>query len=531
MEDIRIEIDSLQLKDYRDLRESMIKAYGSWDALWTEENIEKLLKIFPEGQLCVKVNDKVVGSALSIIVDYNRFGDEHTYEEITGNYSFSTHDPKGDTLYGIEIFVHPDYRGKRLARRLYNTRKELCEKLNLKAIVAGGRLPNYIQYADQFTTKQYIEKVRSKEIFDPTLTFQLANDFHVKRILKGYMPGDRESMEYGALIEWINVYYEPKRQLINSKKSNVRLALVQWQMRAFANFDAVCEQIEYFVDVAAGYQCDFMLFPEYLHAPLMAEYNHLPEPDAIRELAVYTERLRDKFVELAISYNTNIITGSMPIVKNGKLNNIGFLCRRNGTYETYEKLHVTPAERLAWGMSGGRKLQTFDTDCGKIGILICYDIEFPELSRILAEEGMTILFVPFQTDTQSAYTRVRYCAQARAIENECYVAIAGSVGNIPRVHNMDIQFAQSAVFTPSDYTFPVNAVSNEATPNTEMALIVDVDLDLLKDLHYFGSVRTKSDRRLDLYKVVYHGQNEIQVNDIPDQPDVRQAPAGGRNTG
>jgi predicted amidohydrolase len=105
------------------------------------------------------------------------------------------------------------------------------------------------------------------------------------------------------------------------------------------------------------------------------------------------------------------------------------------------------------------------------------------------------------TDTQNAYTRVKHCAQARAIENECYVAIAGCVGNLPKVNNMDIQYAQSAVFTPSDFAFPSNGIKAEATPNTEMTLIVDVDLDLLKELHEHGSVRILKDRRTDLYDI------------------------------
>ena len=146
-------------------------------------------------------------------------------------------------------------------------------------------------------------------------------------------------------------------------------------------------------------------------------------------------------------------------------------------------------------------VKTMDTDCGKIGVLICYDVEFPELGRLLAEQGMNILFVPFMTDTQNGYSRVRLCAMSRAIENECYVAIAGSVGNLPKVNNMDIQYAQSAVFTPSDFSFPVNGIKAEATPNTESTLLVDVDLDLLKELHNFGSVRNLKDRRKDLYSL------------------------------
>ena len=192
----------------------------------------------------------------------------------------------------------------------------------------------------------------------------------------------------------------------------------------------------------------------------------------------------------------------MPYVKgDGSLYNVGFLIRRDGTDEMYEKIHVTPDEMKCWGLNGGSTIRTFDTDCGKIGVVICYDVEFPELSRLLAAQGMQILFVPFMTDTQNAYARVRICAQARAIENECYVVIAGSVGNLPRVHNMDIQYAQSAVFTPCDFPFPNDGRRAEATPNTEMILVADVDLNSLSQLHTYGSVRNLLDRRTDLYEV------------------------------
>jgi predicted amidohydrolase len=191
----------------------------------------------------------------------------------------------------------------------------------------------------------------------------------------------------------------------------------------------------------------------------------------------------------------------MPKIKEDRLYNIGYLCKRDGSIDFYEKLHITPLESRIWGMQGGQSLKAFDTDCGKIGILICYDAEFPELSRILAEQGMDILFIPFLTDTQNGYSRVRNCAMARAIENECYVAMAGSVGNLPKVHNMDMQYAQSMVITPCDFPFPSNGIKAEATPNTEMTLIADVDLSLLKELNEFGSVRNLKDRRTDLYEL------------------------------
>ncbi|MDX1685501.1 MAG: carbon-nitrogen hydrolase family protein, partial [Saprospiraceae bacterium] len=279
----------------------------------------------------------------------------------------------------------------------------------------------------------------------------------------------------------------------------VRLGLIQWQMRPYKDIDALLQQAEYFIDAVSGYRSDFALFPEFFNAPLMAENNHLGESEAIRELAKHTDKIVQRFSDFSISYNINIIAGSMPEIRKGKLYNTGYLCKRDGTIERYEKLHVTPDEAKVWGMQGGSELKSFDTDCGRIGVLICYDVEFPELSRLLADENIDVLFVPFLTDTQNGYSRVRNCAQARAIENECYVAIAGSVGNLPNVHNMDIQFAQSMVFTPCDFAFPTNGIKAEATPNTEMILIADVDIDLLRELHEFGSVRNLKDRRLDVF--------------------------------
>lgn len=500
-----IELTYLKVSEYDELKQLMIKAYSTMpDAYWKESHVNALLKRFTEGQVVVKANGKIVGCALSIIVKSDKFEDHHTYKEITGNYSFNTHTNAGDTLYGIDVFIHPDYRGLRLGRRLYDYRKELCEKLNLKSILFGGRIPNYHQYSNELSPKQYIEKVKTREIHDPVLNFQLSNDFHPMRILKGYLEGDSHSKEYAVLLEWDNVYYEKPNKKARAIKKVIRLGLVQWQMRTYKNAEDLMQQAEYFVDALSGYKSDFALFPEFFNAPLMAAFNELGEADAIRKLAEYTEGIVQEFSKLSISYNINIITGSMPELVDDQLFNVGYLCRRDGSIERYEKLHVTPDEKKVWGMQQGNQLKTFDSDCGKIGILICYDVEFPELGRLLADDGMDILFVPFLTDTQNGYSRVRHCAQARAIENECYVAIAGSVGNLPRVHNMDIQFAQSMVFTPCDFAFPTNGIKAEATPNSEMILIADVDVDLLTELHNHGSVKNLKDRRVDLFNLSFN---------------------------
>ncbi|MBP0611455.1 GNAT family N-acetyltransferase [Chryseobacterium sp. cx-311] len=498
---MQIDIRKLAIEDYDELRETMQKAYPTMsESIWSRKSILKLLRIFPDGQVCITVDGKIAAVSLALIVQYKLYGDDHTYKEITGNYTFNTHSDTGDVLYGIEVFVDPEYRKLRLARRLYDVRKELCETRNLKSIMVGGRIPNYHLHSAELSPREYIQKVRNKEIYDPVLSFQLSNNFLPVRILKNYLPEDLHSKENAVLLQWNNIYYS--NQPNTMQDSVIRLGLVQWQMRHFKTIDAFYEQVEFFVNVMADYKSDFIMFPEFFNTPLLAPFNHLSERESMFKLAELTEEIKNKISEFAISYNINIIAGSMPIVENDDLYNISYLLHRDGKIDEHRKIHITPNEKKFYGMKGGNEIKVIDTDCGKVGLVICYDVEFPELPRILADQGMKILFVPYLTDTQNAYTRVRHCAAARAIENECYVAIAGCVGNLPGVNNMDIQFGQAAVFTPSDFAFPSNAIKGEATPNTETTLIVDVDLNLLKELHHYGAVRTMSDRRTDLYDTV-----------------------------
>lgn len=499
----KLTLRNLQPVDYPDIQRIMNTVYRKIGGAWTEKNFKAQLKVFPEGQICIEDHGTVVAAAFAVIVDYDKFGDKHTYDEITGNAYLTTHDPNGDVLYGVDVFVAPEYRDMRLGRRLYEARKELCRNLNLKAIIAGGRIPNYNAYADQMSPQAYIEKVKKKEIYDPILTFQLSNDFEVKQVLNAYLPEDKESRGYATLLQWFNLYYDAsqKHPLIGAPRTEARIGCVQWQMRTVRSLESLLQQVEYFVDALSDYQCDFALFPEFFNAPLMGLERHENALDAIRALATFTDEVRDAMSKLAVSYNINIIAGSMPVIEDNELYNVAYLCRRDGTVEQQYKLHPTPHEKRDWIMQGGDQLQVFDTDAGKIGILICYDVEFPELARVLSEHDMQILFVPFWTDTKNGYLRVRCCAQARAIENECYVAIAGNVGNLPKVDGADIQYAQSVVFSPSDFAFPHDAIMAETTPNTEMTLIVDLDFERLTSLQNEGSVRNYLDRRRDLYRI------------------------------
>ena len=497
----KLQLRNLRLSDYDDVKDIMKLVYPVSIEPWKHEEFAAQISCFSEGQICIEDKGNVVAAALSMIIDYDEYRDPHTYEDIIGKGYLRNHDPEGNCLYGIDIFVHPKYQGMRLGRRLYDARKELCEKLNLRGILIGGRIPGYREYHERYTPQQYIQMVKNKELFDPVLTFQLANDFHIKKVMKNYLPEDIQSRSYGILLEWNNIYYEPRPKLIGARKTYARLGVVQWQMRRFTSFEEFVQQVEFFVDTVSGYNADLVLFPELFNAPLLAQFNQEVPAEAMRSLTEYTEPLRQELITMALKYNINIISGSVPEYRDQTLYNVSFLCRRDGTWDTQYKLHITPDESHCWGLQGGSDLKVFESDIGKIGILICYDVEFPELARYLVDQGMNILFVPYWADTKNGYLRVRRCAQARAIENECYVAISGSVGNLPKIENMDIQYSQSAVFTPSDFAFPHDAIAAEATPNTEMTLIVDLDLDLLKQLRQQGSIRNLQSRRLDLYKI------------------------------
>lgn len=501
-EDLHIKIRNLEKRDYPQVKALMDSIYKDIGGAWPEHTIFKLIDDLPEGQICVIDHDVIIGVALAVQVNYQKFSNPHTYDDLISKKETILNNAKGDALYGLDVLIHADYRGYRLGRRLYEARKELCRQHNLRAILAGGRIPNYHEHADEMTPGEYFEAVKNKRIYDPILTFQLSNDFQVTRLLKQYLPEDEKSQGYATLLEWRNIFYEPESTVIDTRKTQVRIGAIQWQMREVESVEELLRQVEYFIDALSSYKSDFAVFPEFFNAPLMGlSPDQRNQTEAIRFLASYTEQFKNEMSQMAVSYNINVITGSMPLVEDDVLYNVTYLCRRDGTIEIQRKLHITPHERRDWVIKGGENLRVFDTDAGRVGILICYDVEFPELSRLLAEQDMDILFVPYWTDTKNGYLRVRCCAQARAIENECYVVICGSCGNLPQVENLDVQYSQAAVFSPSDFSYPHDAVMAETTPNTEMIMFSDLDLDKLKLTRSEGSVNNLKDRRQDLYQV------------------------------
>lgn len=176
---------------------------------WKPDQLEAHLKVFPEGQFVADYNGKIVGSCSSLIVKFDPEYKDHTWKEACGDSVFSAHNPKGDSLYGADISTHPDNRRLGVATKIYDARKALAIKLNLRRIIAGARLFNYCEFAKELSPIEYVQKVLKHEIREPVLEFQLKNGFKFIKILNDYMK-DPRSLNHATFIEWINPNYKAK---------------------------------------------------------------------------------------------------------------------------------------------------------------------------------------------------------------------------------------------------------------------------------------------------------------------------------
>lgn len=470
---------------------------------WKRDQLYSHLTIFPEGQFVAELDGEIIGSCSSLIINFDEYDDRHTWDDVTNEGYITNHNPDGYNLYGIEVMVHPEYRRMKVGHRLYEARKELAREMNLKSIIIGGRIPNYHKHAKEMSPREYVDAVSRHKIYDPVLSFQLMNDFTLMRINPNYLPDDKASGKYATLMEWNNVDYVPVSKRHFKTSHPVRICVVQYMMRKINSFEELAHQCEYFVDVAADNHSDFVVFPEIFTTQLMSFLNEPSPSKAVQKMTVFTPQYIEMFTDLAVRYNVNIIGGSHFVEEDDEIYNIAYLFRRDGSIGKQYKIHITPNERKWWGISAGDKVKVFDTDCGKIAIQVCYDVEFPELARIATDMGANILFVPFCTEDRQGYLRVRYCAQARAVENQIYTVISGTVGNLPQTENMDIQYAQSAIFSPSDFEFARDGIVGEIDTNVEMVLIGDVDLETLRRKRQGGTVKQLKDRRHDVYRISY----------------------------
>jgi predicted amidohydrolase len=356
---------------------------------------------------------------------------------------------------------------------------------------------------------------------DPALSFQLENDLVVLDVVPGYM-NDTESRGFATVLEWLNPEYTSSVSLQaglqhaaleqaaaeamrgTPRPRRVRIAAVQYLLRPIAGFEDFVHQVEFFVRSAKDYKAHFLLFPEFFTMQLLSYIKEPAPAMAVRRLARMAPEYEALFTRLAKETGIYIIGGTHPVFQRGKVFNAAHLFTPNGKVFRQKKVHLTPTESGPYQLSRGHGLYLYHTDFGNIAILICYDVEFPEVARVMAEAGAEILFVPSCTDGREGFCRVRYCAQARAIENQVYVAMTGTVGNLPLVPYMNSNYGQAAIMTPSDYSFARDGIAAEGIINQEQMIVADVDLDLLDEQRVNGSVIPLQDLIKDAYDNVVH---------------------------
>ncbi|CAM3443782.1 carbon-nitrogen hydrolase family protein [Hydrogenibacillus schlegelii] len=279
----------------------------------------------------------------------------------------------------------------------------------------------------------------------------------------------------------------------------MRVSAVQYHLHTIRSFEDFARQVEHYIKTAAEFGAEFVLFPEFFTTQLLSIGDERGNALTIHDLPDFTEQYRDLFSSLAIETKMHIIAGTHVVRKGGRLYNVAHLFYPDGRIAEQPKLHLTPTEVKEWTITPGDSLQVFETDKGKVAILICYDIEFPEIARMARAKGADVIFCPSCTDDRHGFHRVRYSCHARTIENQVYVVTTGTVGSLPTVDFMRANFGQAAVITPNDIPFPPRGILAEGEINEDMVVTADLDLELLDRVRQSGSVTTWRDRRTDLY--------------------------------
>jgi predicted amidohydrolase len=215
-----------------------------------------------------------------------------------------------------------------------------------------------------------------------------------------------------------------------------------------------------------------------------------PIHELVRSLALQRERFVELMSGLAREHHLYIAAGTIPSNGNeeGVIHNESFFFGPSGAVESQCKIHMTRFEREEWFVQPRTELRIMETDFGRVAINVCYDVEFPELARAAAREGVSVLIVPSCTDDRQGFLRVRYCAHARAIENQMYVVHSSTVGSLPMVPAVSLNYGQASILTPSDFPFSRDGILAEGLPNQETMVIGELNLETLIESRETGTV-------------------------------------------
>jgi len=270
----------------------------------------------------------------------------------------------------------------------------------------------------------------------------------------------------------------------------IRVAALQYFIRPVETFEQFSSQVVALVETAADYECHLVVFPEYFTVQLLTLGDvRRPIRQQIEALAQQQPRYLELMGQLARKHDLLIAGGTIPVLEDGgNIFNDAFLFSPSGKVGVQGKLHMTRFEKEDWAISPRNKLKVFETSLGRLAIAVCYDVEFPEIARAAAMMSASILLVPSCTDDRQGFLRVRYCAQARAIENQMYVILAHTVGSLPMVPAVSLNYGQAAILTPSDFPFSRDGILAEGNYNQEAMVIGELNLNTITDARQTGTV-------------------------------------------
>jgi predicted amidohydrolase len=276
--------------------------------------------------------------------------------------------------------------------------------------------------------------------------------------------------------------------------STVKVALSQIQMRPVESFKEFERGMVLSIEAAAINEARLVVLPEYFTVPLLClEDPRLGTFDRLSRLGSRFGELENLVGGLAKKHGVTVVAGSSPRLEGGKIFNTSAVCSPTGQAYRQDKLVLTPFERQ-WDMSAGSELMVFfSKDLGRFAVAICYDVEFSEVVRPAGLQGLSFLVVPSCTEDQSGYFRVRLCAQARAIENQCYVLHCPSQGYLPNVPEATYHSGKAAVYTPCDNGFAQGGIACVGDQQPEGMLFAHLDLALIANTKTHGTVRTHQD--------------------------------------
>lgn len=273
---------------------------------------------------------------------------------------------------------------------------------------------------------------------------------------------------------------------------NINIATAQYNISFLETWQKYQYKIESWVSEAALQDAKILVFPEYASMELASLFGEDVYSCLAKQLeAMQTLRLDyiDLFSSLAKKYGCYIQAGTFPVrIESGAYRNRAYLFQPDGHVDYQDKLIMTRFENEQWIIQSGTKIKCFNTEYGKIGINICYDSEFPLIARKQVEMGCSLILVPTCTDTLAGYNRVKIGCQARALENQCYVAQSSLVGDAPWSEAVDVNVGSSAIYTPVDYGFPSDGVLAMGKLNAVQWVIAEVCLGEVETVRQQGQV-------------------------------------------